>query len=80
MNGEIIKVVPQIKLLGTIMQSNLKWDSTTANLVNARMFFVVVVYIAYVRSILEQSAVVWHSGISVEIDRTWKEYKRVPAS
>ena len=82
MNGETIEVVPEVKLLGTIIQNNLKWDSNKANLVkraNARMVllrkltqFAVpredlkTIYIAYVRSILEQSAVVWHSALSVE--------------
>ena len=69
-------------MLGTIISNDLKWDLNTASLVkkaNARMQLVRKVasfgtpvddlkdiYILFVRSILEQSATVWHSSITVE--------------
>ena len=33
LNGEIVKVVPEAKLLGTIIQNDLKWNSNTAYIV-----------------------------------------------
>ena len=82
LNENIIEVVPEVRLLGTIIQNNLKWDSNTANLVkraNSRMVLLrklsqfgapredlKVIYISYIRSVLEQSAVVWHFGLTEE--------------
>ena len=73
LNGENIDVVPETKLLGTIIQNNLKWDSNTSRLVkraNARMQLlhklsefgapsddIKYIYVWYIRSILEQNAV-----------------------
>ena len=66
--------------MGTIIEENLSWDLNTANIVrkaNARMeilrrvasFGASVsdmkdIYILFVRSLLEQSATVWHSSLS----------------
>lgn len=82
LNGENIDVVPETKLLGTIIQNNLKWDSNTSRLVkraNARMQLlhklsefgapsddIKYIYVSYIRSILEQNAVVWHSSLTDE--------------
>ena len=82
LNGESVEVVPEVKLLGIIIQNNLKWESNTANLVkraNARMVLLrklsqfgasrddlKTIYISYVRSVLEQNAVVWHSSLTEE--------------
>ena len=82
MNNEIIEIVPETKLLGTIIQNDLKWDSNTANLVkraNSRMILLrklaefgapkedlKTIYISYIRSVLEQSAVVWHFSLTEE--------------
>ena len=76
-NDNPIEVINSTRLLGTILQDNLSWDMNTAELVrkgNARMQLLRKVssfctdyeelkniYILYVRSILEQSAIVWHS-------------------
>ena len=70
------------KLLGTIITSDLKWDKNTNHIVkkaNARMELIRKVasfgakkedlknlYILFVRSQLEQSAVVWHSSLTEE--------------
>ena len=82
LNGEIVENVSEIKLLGTVIQSDLSWNSNTSRLVkraNARMVLLrklcefgapihdlKTIYVTYIRSILEQSAVVWHSGLSEE--------------
>ena len=82
MSGETLEVVPKTKLLGVIIQDDLKWDANTASLVkraNARMVLLrklsefgapredlKTIYIAYIRSILEQSAVVWHKSLTLE--------------
>ena len=82
LNQENIEIVQQTKLLGTIIQNDLKWDSNTANLVkraNARMVLLrklsdfgapkedlKTIYISYIRSVLEQNAVVWHFSLTEE--------------
>ena len=69
-----------MELLGTIISNDLKWDLNTANLVkraNARMELLrrvagfgtpeedlKTIYILFIRSILEQSATVWHSSLT----------------
>ena len=80
LNGESVEIVQESKLLGTIIQNDLKWDSNTANIVkraNARMVILrklsefgaptgdlKTIYISYIRSVLEQSAVVWHTSLT----------------
>ena len=80
LNQENVEVVSETKLLGTIIQNNLTWDSNTTNIVkkaNARMIILrklseygaqqselKTIYISYITSILEQSAVVWHSSLT----------------
>ena len=70
------------KLLGVIISDDLKWSDNTEYLVkkaNSRMellrkvaFFTSsiedkkIIYIQYIRSILEQSCVVWHSSLTQE--------------
>ena len=81
-NDEVIEIVPQTKLLGTIIQNNLKWDSNTANLIkraNARLVplrklsefgapveDLKTIYISYIRSVLEQNSVVLHFSMTEE--------------
>ena len=82
LNGEYVEVVPETKLLGTIISNDLTWNSNTSNIVrrvNARMVLLrklaefgapvndlKTIYISYIRSVLEQSAVVWHSSLTEE--------------
>ena len=77
-----IEIISHAKLLGTIIQDDLKWDLNTANLVkkaNSRMEILrrvasfgapiedlKTIYILYVRSVLEHSSVVWHSSLTDE--------------
>ena len=82
LNGENVEVVSETKLLGTIISNDLTWNSNTANIVrraNARMVLLrklsefgaplsdlKTIYKSYIRSVLEQSAVVWHSSLTEE--------------
>ena len=80
LNDEKLEVVNQAKLLGVIISDDLKWDKNTEYLVKkaySRMELLRKVaeftksiddkreiYILYIRSILEQSCVVWHSSLT----------------
>ena len=82
LNGQTVEVLNSTKLLGTIVSDDLCWDLNTSNIVrkaNARMerlrrvasFGTSVeemkdVYFLFVRSLLEQSATVWHSSLTEE--------------
>ena len=77
-----IEVVNEAKLLGFLITDDLKWDANTESLVkkaNKRMELLRKVasftssiedkrniYILYIRSILEQSSVVWNSSLTIE--------------
>ena len=77
---EDIEMVRETKLLGTILTDQLSWDRNTEELtkkcykrmqlLNAAAAFtsnraeLKDIYLTYIRSIAEQSAVVWHSSLS----------------
>ena len=81
-NNQNIEVIDSTKLLGTIISNDLKWDKNTPEIVrkaNARMALLrkvaefgapvddlKIIYIMYIRSLLEQSATVWHSRLTEE--------------
>ena len=81
-NNEKIDTVEKTKLLGTVITNDLKWDDNTKEIIkkaNIRMCLLrkvasfkaprrdlKILYIQYVRSILEQSCVVWHSSLTAE--------------
>ena len=72
----------KVKLLGTIISKDLKWDENTSELIkkaNSRMCLLRAVskfnpprsdlktiYIQYIRSIIEKSCILWHSSLSQE--------------
>ena len=80
LKGESIEVIKSTKLLGIIISDDLKWNLNTANLVKKENLSMEIlrriasfgapvtdlkqIYFLFVRSLLEQSAVVWHSGLS----------------
>jgi hypothetical protein len=82
LNDESLEIVKYAKLLGVVVSDNLKWDENTTYLVkraNSRMELLRKVTsfgtsieekknicILYIRSILEQSCVVWHSSLTAE--------------
>ena len=79
---QAVQIVDEKKLLGTIITSDLKWHKNTKYLVKkayARMQILhkiaefgappedlIQIYISYVRSILEQSCVIWHPSLTDE--------------
>ena len=81
-NKEHIEEKQNVKLLGTIISSNLKWEENTKLLVkkaNARMSLLravsrfsppksdlKLIYIQYIQSLLEQSCVLWHASLTLE--------------
>ena len=96
-DDEEIEVVEQAKLLGVILTDDLKWDKNTEHLVkkaNARLQLLRkvaefttsledkrTIYVLYIRSILEQSSVVWHSSLTQEnsddLERVQKAATRI---
>ena len=84
LKDETVEVLSSTKLLGTIISDDLKWDLNTFNIVkkaNARMELVrkvasfgtsvdelKTIYALFIRSLLELSATVWHSGLTVIVD------------
>ena len=82
MEGYILPILPQTKLLGVIVTQDIKWTENTKYIIkraNARMELLrrlvpfnppiedmKTVYIAYIRSILEQSSNIWHSDLNEE--------------
>ena len=96
-NGVNINTLDKTKLLGTVITDNLKWDENTKKIIkkaNMRMCLLrkvasfkpprkdlKLIYIQYVRSILEQSCVVWHSSLTAEnredIERVQKNALRI---
>ena len=82
LQDEPVEIVSETKLLGTIIQNNLKWDKNTETLVKdawkrmqmlhaARKFTTNIydlkqIYTTFIRSKVEHSAVVWHSSLTQE--------------
>ena len=97
LEGELIQQINQTKLLGIVVDDSLSWQSNTNYIVkqaykrmtilqNLFKFSVpledlVVIYILYIRSVVENSAVVWHSSLTqgqvLEIERVQKVALRI---
>jgi hypothetical protein len=91
LEGNPLKQVNETKLLGLVLSDNLKWQSNTSFIVRKaykRMTILqklyafnvpeeelLEIYILYIRSVLESSAVVWHSSLTQGY-WSWKEYKK----
>ena len=81
-DGVPLEVVEVAKLLGIMITNDLSWDHNTKYLTRkayGRMQMLhhlvkynvphqdlILIYILFIRSLLEQSAVVWHSGLTEE--------------
>ena len=79
-NDQPIEIVKETKLLGTFLTDDLKWDKNTSEIVKSawqRMQLLYKsasftsnrmdlknIYLTFVRSVLEKSAVVWHSSLT----------------
>ena len=92
MENNLLEEVKETRLLGVILNSQLSWQSNTSHLVKKaykrmpilhKLFEFDVprsdlleIYILYIRSVLENSATVWHSSITqgqeIEIERVQK--------
>ena len=82
MNNTLLEIIEETKLLGTIISTDLKWYSNTEMLTKKgyqRMIILhklfefnvpdsemVIIYTLFIRSILEQSCVVWHYDLTQE--------------
>ena len=93
LKGEGIETINNIKLLGTTITNDLKWNENTKMIVkssNKRMQFLhraakftnnisdlKMIYMLQIRSKLEQSAVVWHSGLT---EKNKRDLERVQKS
>ena len=82
LNNTNVEVIEKTKLLGTVITNDLKWEENTSLLVrkaNTRMQLLRKcstftkdieelknIYIFFIRSILEQSCVLWHSSLTVD--------------
>ena len=95
--GEKLAAVKETRLLGTIITDDLKWRRNTEYLVkkaNQRMKMLHIaskftskfsdlktIYKLFIRSILEQSAVVWHSSLNIkdsdELERVQKSATKI---
>ena len=91
-DGDPIDVVEEIKLLGVILTSDLKWNENTMHITKkaynklwmirrlklngANRKDLLDIYIKHVRRVVENSAVVWHPGLTkintTEIERVQK--------
>ena len=81
-NGHQLESVQEIRLLGVICRSDLRWSSNTRHIVNKankRLWIIrrlknlgtpvlnlVEVYVAQVRSLLELAVPVWHSSLTLD--------------
>ena len=79
-NNALIDQVSQTRLLGVIIQEDLTWKANTHDLVkraNSRMIMLrklkefkvknedmITIYVLFIRSVIEQSSVVWSSAIT----------------
>ena len=97
LQDEVLEIVKETKLLGVIITDDLKWDRNTEYLVKKAYMRMEIlrktaeftnniqekrtIYILYIRSILEQSCVVWHSSLTVEnsedLERVQKSAVRI---
>ena len=82
LNNIPLETVSEAKILGVIISDNLKWDANTDFLTKKaykrmRMLHkliefgvptadLILIYILYIRCICEQSAVLWHSNLTLE--------------
>ena len=92
-NNTNIEVVNETKLLGTYFTSDLKWNKNTIEIVkkayksmpllNRAAAFssntndLKKIYLTYIQSVLDQSAVVWHSSLSQKNKRDLERVQKV---
>ena len=94
LNNEHLEIVNFTKLLGVVISDDLKWDENTDFLVKRAYACMELlrkissfgtgreekkdIYILYIRSILEQSCVVWHSSLTDENVQSLERVQKAP--
>ena len=89
---EIIPHVTAMKLLGVVIQYNLKWDQQIDSMVakaNTRKYFITILkrsgvqlgdlvrcYCTFVRPLLEYAAPVWHPGLTIQKSDVLEQVQR----
>ena len=93
LEGKLLEIIDETKLLGTIITSDLKWEKNTEMLVKKayqRMRIIqklksfkvarsdlVTIYILYIRSILELNCPVWHFSLTNEDETNIERVQKV---
>ena len=91
-NEKPVENVKETKLLGTYLTDDLKWEKNTSEIVKkgyqrmqllniaasftSSMHDLRKIYLTFVRSILEQSAVVWHSSLTAKNRRALERVQK----
>ena len=92
-SGRTIETISETELLGVKISSDFSWRSNTKSLVtrayrriiliqklfqfNVPQSDLIIVYKLFIRSILEQSCVVWHSSITIEEENDIERVQKV---
>ena len=92
LNNSNLELVDKAKLLGVKLSNDLKWDDNTEELVKRAYVRMEIlrklssysptiedmkhIYILYIRSVLEQSCVVWHSALTEENSDTLERVQK----
>ena len=82
LEGQVLEIVDETKLLGTVVTNDLKWDRNVEEIVKkanrrlellrrvssfgASLSDLKTIYVLFIRSLLEQSCTVWHSGLTAQ--------------
>ena len=97
LEGTVLDQVRETRLLGLILRDDLSWKSNTDSIIkkaykrmillknlfafNVPMEDMIEIYILYIRSVVEQSAVVWHSSLTggeqLDLERVQKVALRI---
>ena len=93
LENNILDTLEDTKLLGIIISSDLTWHKNTKMLVNKAYKRIIIlkklyefnvptkdlvkIYVLFIRSILEQSCVVWHSSITQEEESDIERVQKV---
>ena len=90
-NDKSIEIVREAKLLGTVITDKLTWDRNTEEIIKkaykrmqllyasagftSSKYDLKSIYLTFIRSVLEQSAVVWHSSLNNQNKKILKEFR-----
>ena len=93
MNEILLDCEREMKLLGTIVSSNLSWSANTNNLIKkayARMLMLrtvysfglsledlIQIYSIYIRCYIEQNCIVWSSSLTIELSDNIERVQKV---